>query len=74
MRKIEPATEATVAGEVTPPLQPLCYTIAETQALTKLSRSYVNSLLKQQRLASVVLGRRRLILADSVHRLFGQAG
>lgn len=52
---------------------PLVYTIAETCAISKLSRSYVHRLIQNGRLESVTLGRRRLIRAASVAALFENA-
>ena len=56
-----------------PALPPLAYTINESIERSKLSRSYLNTLIKTGALDTVKLGRRRLVKADSLHRLFEAA-
>ncbi len=45
------------------------YTVKETEQITGLSHTTVHGLIKDGKLESVMIGRRRLIRADSLERL-----
>lgn len=56
-------------GRAAEPIARRSYTVREVEDITGLSHTTVHGLLKSGALESVRVGRRRLILADSIERL-----
>ena len=51
------------------PLKPIATTVGETCRLTGLGRTKVYELISQQQLKSVAVGKRRLVLLESIEAL-----
>jgi len=52
---------------VSPP--PLAYSIADVGKISSIGRTTIFALIRDGRLTAVKVGRRTLVLADSLHRL-----
>ena len=60
-------------GAQTPVLEPLAVTVSDAGKLSGLGKSMINELIAKQRLASVKVGNRRLVLLPSLKALLEAA-
>lgn len=67
--KVIPAATGAVPGVRREPPRPLAVTVADACHITGLGRTKVYELIAQQKLKAVAIGRRRLVLVESIEAL-----